>query len=594
MMRPGDDDGQQANPQNQIPRVAQEKSAVQEELPPTRVLAIPSGLIPTAIIGVITPLKALDGSVHLRVRLPKDWTPEDITWADVVVFSRNHDVHSLEALQLANSLQVPTIYEIDDSYFDIPANIEQLRNYRQPALLLRTLEFLTCATRVHAYSAFVSDRVRALGADVVRPPTYFDDSLRVTSAAETVGLPSTNRVAFPSGRGDTPEMRRFSDAVLARILDSNREIELHLWRDPGPLREHPRVVWHPIVLEYGRFIEQLKQLQITVGLAFLGDSPLEKCATNNKFRELGGLGIPGVYSKTPVFDECVVHMESGLLCGSEVDVWVRSVERLLRDESLRHHIAETALKKVATEFTLERSLAFWTESIASVRSAARASPQITVFHEAALKISPSPSDGLVSRAAYITRAVLAQPAGSKHNLGQGPHLTLVEVAKDNDMTRLEACAGTNCVVDATRMSPDALERVLEDSPSRSAVLVPLGTLPDADWQEHPWLPNRLAQHGGQTLIASPTLRGGPESGVKSWDFAVGLAGRSVGRQTTLASNPVRTAPATAALVWGFRANRTARSQIRRASRVFRQPPKIWMSLVLQRLSRSTRTMRLRG
>lgn len=553
------------------------------------VLAIPCGNIPSTTIGVVRPLSELGSEIRLRVRLPDQLLPSEIDWCDIAVFSRNTDPTSLAAFRLARSKGKATIYELDDSFFDVPGNVRALRKYRQPALLGRLREFLSHADRVHAYSARVHEGVCEIGGFAHRVPTYFDDALRISP--DEVNLQERDdviRVAFPTTRSDNPDIARFSEAVFADLLANIPTAELHLWRDPGGLRNHPRVRWHPPELDYRSFIDKLRTINPTVGLAILGDSHWEASKTNNKYREFAGLGIPGVYSDMPVYRECVINQVTGILSPNTVDQWTRSIRHLSTEPALRQKIRRDALDDVATNYTLEGSVSFWREALEGAAAHRHASPANALPTSAMCIRFPQPW-GLRRRERYARRVVAAVPSATDQAEGsQVESVTLVPATSIRGRLMRPPTAPGCLVLDTTCADVDVAEigRFQKDLPPGSVILVSDSRRAAAQSPGCGWLPDIRALPGGVTRISvRPDAVDGPES----WGFAVILAATiplDQGGCVLDWSEPTVMSPGSAAMKLArleLRLGR-ARLQVARGKRLASYPLPVLTSLLRQRVS----------
>ena len=364
---------------------------------PRRVLVVAVARTPSTVIVCLRPLSALDAEVDLRVRSPQNCQPEDLRWAEVVVFSRTFDWHSLRAFRFAQALGRPVVYQLDDALFDAQPTPDPNTSL-QPASLLRMVEFLTTATQVHLSSTPLFDRVQRLGGPAWLSPTYFDPRFLAESVDHTAD--DVHRIVFPTFRRDCEATQRMTVECLQAMLTEIPDIEIHMWRQEPALRQHPRVIQHPITFDLDTFMRELQALRPAIGLSFLGTSALERAKSNVKFRDFAGLGIPGIYSDVPVYSRSVTNGVQGLLCGEDPQEWVEAVRRLKADAGLRRSIATAARERVLGEYGLEPMLDFWRRSLADARAEPHQMPTMPVsvgFDNAV------PTDERVAMLAQLTR-----------------------------------------------------------------------------------------------------------------------------------------------------------------------------------------------
>jgi glycosyltransferase involved in cell wall biosynthesis len=59
------------------------------------------------------------------------------------------------------------------------------------------------------------------------------------------------------------------------------------------------------------------------------------CKSCIKYIDYGSLGIPGIYSRSPVYEEAVSNEETGLLVNNTAEEWAAAMEKLYQDKQLR-------------------------------------------------------------------------------------------------------------------------------------------------------------------------------------------------------------------------------------------------------------------
>lgn len=370
---------------------------------PIRVLNC-AGSDPSAHICIRTPLAATS-DVQMREGDPRAVRPADLDWADVVVFCRNSRAISRRVARAAALLGKPTIYELDDAL--LSPGLPEDRWLGAAAIrdmavrLLNCQGFATEVTRFHAYRPLIAAAAREFRDDTHTPPTYFDTRL-APPAVSTGPRPTGSRVLLATDRLDLPATAQFIADMSTALLRARPEMQLHTWRVLPGLERHPRVHLQRRTADYPSYVQTLADLHATAGLAPLGRSLWEDCKSNAKYRDYCGVGLPGVYSPTPVYG-CVTNGQTGLVAGNDPAAWVAAVSRLLDDEVLWYRIRAAAAADVRTRYRLADSVAFWTESLAAVRSAAvRRPPRRSGGRALAVVPSPLNSDGAGYRDA-VTR-----------------------------------------------------------------------------------------------------------------------------------------------------------------------------------------------
>lgn len=119
---------------------------------------------------------------------------------------------------------------------------------------------------------------------------------------------------------------------------------------------------------YPRFIPWMRANMAGWDLAI---APLEETYFNSfksdiKFLDYSALGIPGVYSKVPVYEETVVNLETGYLAENTPDAWVDALEYCLENDEARQQMAANARTYVSSQRTLLQCAHQWGEAILSI------------------------------------------------------------------------------------------------------------------------------------------------------------------------------------------------------------------------------------
>jgi len=123
----------------------------------------------------------------------------------------------------------------------------------------------------------------------------------------------------------------------------------------------------PESVAYPAFVSWMRRnLRWDIGLAPLGDSPLNSGKSDIKFLDYGALGIAGLFSSLPAYTGTVRHLDTGVLVGNSPAEWRAALEMLAGNATLRAGIAERAQAYVRSERTLERRAMTWREAIQSI------------------------------------------------------------------------------------------------------------------------------------------------------------------------------------------------------------------------------------
>lgn len=541
-------------------------------------LAVPTALIPPAVIGVLRPLSALEPDISVRLALPGSWRERDLDDVDVVVFCRNNDDRSVELLEAARRRGIPTIYEIDDDLFELPAELPGVAGLTQARSLRNVLSLLRGCTRVHTYSALMMERLVSLGVVAHRAPVYFDHGL----VADVPSVPAVApRLVFASGRMDEPELDDLLLTVVDDLLERRPDAEVHLWRDPGRLAGRRGVVRHPPGVVYSEFVQDLARLGSWVGLAPLSSSTYYQAKTNNKFREYAGCGIAGIYSDVPVYRECVVDGVTGLLVPNTVEAWVDAALTLMERGDLRRSIVAAAGEVSRRDFSPSVSTRFWTSALADVQGSVPAA-EVLAWEGEPARVLPGGGGSIeAARDVVHVAAVLRGPVVAR----ESACTTIATVATVEQAARL----GSNhaaLVVDLVGVSDDRVADVCAALPVGAVAVVSQGARPHPITEDrpHPWLPRAGSLEGRRVVWVDPDRH---SVGIDSWGYGLGYAydeaRSSLSQEPSSAGQPV----GVRAVILAARSLAAARAVGLRVVRLLREPPAVSLALLRsRRLARS--------
>lgn len=76
------------------------------------------------------------------------------------------------------------------------------------------------------------------------------------------------------------------------------------------------------------------------------------CKSCIKYIDYGSLGIPGIYSRSPVYEEAVVDRVTGLLVNNVEDEWASAMQELYERAELRDGLRQHAHEDTRNRFGL--------------------------------------------------------------------------------------------------------------------------------------------------------------------------------------------------------------------------------------------------
>lgn len=336
---------------------------------PPHILAIITGRTPPAVINVITPLSALQAaeSIDAEIRLQHEVTPQDVAAADVIVLCRIFTPVFRPIVELALTLGIPIIYDLDDHLLGAPKGSITDQLFQTPGRR-ETLEWmLRVSNRVRVHSPVLGEVVREYNPNVevvwapinwilIPPqlPTLSTEPLHIVYAAQA----ETGELMYQYMRDD-----------LHAILDKyGSRIHLHfMGYTPPDLCGNPLVSCHPFESDYAAFFSQFTRFGYAIGLAPMLDDLFHNSKTNIKFRDYAAAGAAGIYADTPLYrGNGVTDGETGLLVSGEPGSWAAALTRLIENPELIESIRQKARHYVEQRYDMDTVKRTWMADFASL------------------------------------------------------------------------------------------------------------------------------------------------------------------------------------------------------------------------------------
>jgi glycosyltransferase involved in cell wall biosynthesis len=145
--------------------------------------------------------------------------------------------------------------------------------------------------------------------------------------------------------------------ALARIVEQFGDaVELYFFgcapRDPSLAARSRQLDFFD---DYTAYARKLVELAPDIGLAPLCDTPFNRAKSNIKALEYGALGVAGVYSDLPPYQNPDGGPGAfGPLVGPDPGVWEKTIVRLVTDAKLRGKIAARARGLAVADYGLSR------------------------------------------------------------------------------------------------------------------------------------------------------------------------------------------------------------------------------------------------
>ncbi|MBK8000463.1 MAG: glycosyltransferase [Verrucomicrobia bacterium] len=314
-----------------------------------------------AVLRIIAPLSRTSRPCQMVwcAKLTKDGAVVDdsaVKHADVVVIQRMFPgPEHQEVLNRVFASGKPIIYELDDWFFDMPAdNIHAgYAKTRIPFIqqVIKQARLVTVSTEE------LRQRMLELHSNVVVLPNLANEQQWAPRPARADGKVIIG-YAGTTTHGRDLEM---VETALKRIVKKHagRVGFVFLGCATEKLLKLPGSRLVEFQHGYGKYVETLQAEAIDIALAPLADNPFNRCKSNIKWIEYSAAGIAGVYSDIPAYRGTVRPGETGMLAGTSADDWFNAIDELVTNDSKRSDIAARASESVMQDHSLAAKARLW-------------------------------------------------------------------------------------------------------------------------------------------------------------------------------------------------------------------------------------------
>ncbi|GAB4524010.1 MAG: hypothetical protein Fur0018_07250 [Anaerolineales bacterium] len=289
--------------------------------------------------------------------------------ADVLIVERTWGPHTtlaqVEALvQAARREGTRLLFTLDDNLLDLETITTDQKMYMR--YLVRHADGVLVSTQP------LAERMRRINPRLAVLPNQVDERLFPSewpSPSQKESL-TIGYMGTPTHDGDLrmvlqalrAVLRRFDGRVQLQLVGGVSDSRLLSLFNGLPVQVLRVPVEH---MAYPRFVAWMRaNLHWDLAIAPLDDTYFNRFKSDLKFLDYSALGFPGVYSRMPVYEGTVRHLETGYLADNTVAAWESALTWMLEHPDDRRRMAQAAWRFVMTERTLQHRAAAWREAIA--------------------------------------------------------------------------------------------------------------------------------------------------------------------------------------------------------------------------------------
>lgn len=328
-------------------------------------------------------------SRHLGSRLDHDWNghiPGALSWghelkpADVVIVQRawRPDISADLACELVQRIRnqgACFIWEADDNLLDLVIDVPGRHPIRTDAKMA-IRHFARAADGIIVSTEHLRERLMMFNRNIMVVPNAIDERLfasrqnrlRIPYRKEprTIGYMGTmthdaDLMMILQPLRET--LRKFQNRIEFQIVGglANRSLLHALQGLPHRILDFDGADEYPAFMRW-----MAENISWDVALAPLEDTTFTRCKSDLKFLDYSALGIPGIFSRVPPYENTVRHRETGYLTDNTPDAWVEAMATLLTNHELRSRIASDSHAYVHSQRTLRQRAHTWQDAILTI------------------------------------------------------------------------------------------------------------------------------------------------------------------------------------------------------------------------------------
>ena len=255
-------------------------------------------------------------------------------------------------LGLKEKYKKPTLMEIDDYMFDLPASNVASNVYKSGSQCARTSTIhLEMSDGIITSTNYLKRAYSAHNKNiyVVRNGIDFEVWDNLIPSKKRKHL----RIGFAGGPNHTRDVEYIARAVL-QIRDEYPNVDFMFFGCViDRLKNQKRIKTHEDFVDRKVYPQHLKNMGFDIGLAPLVDNQFNRSKSNLRWQEYSALGIPTIASPIIPFKESIEHNKTGLLAKSHQD-WVDAMRLLINDEAKRKAIGQKAYYRVKKDYDVKK------------------------------------------------------------------------------------------------------------------------------------------------------------------------------------------------------------------------------------------------
>ncbi len=293
--------------------------------------------------------------MHWEMILEEEITEDDLKRFDAILLNKHSSAKGIALIELANHKGLTTIYDMDDWILDLPSY--SVTNLDED-ILANVVKMLKSVDTVTVSTEQLKTRLKYIRPDTVVIENGFDhEGLNYHHAARQESDQPKILFSNTDGIKLVAHRKAFFEQLIA-FQQQYPEVLIDFWGDQFlEMSSIPRLTDKGF-LDNIAYKESIRDAGYWFAIVPLGGAEDEvsyqfnACKSSIKFIDYGSLGVPGIYSNTPVYHNVIQDGETGLLVNNQANEWGGALEKMLNNKALRQNISDAAYQHATENFGL--------------------------------------------------------------------------------------------------------------------------------------------------------------------------------------------------------------------------------------------------
>lgn len=319
---------------------------------------------------LVEPIAFLErqGILNYAIFSEASWSSIDFTKFTHILLNRPHSKFSLNLLFEAKKYRCRVICDLDDIPIYFPVTDRAYLDPEKKLLfyeILSNSDFITCSTS--PIQIWVKNNIHSKENIIIKTGYDFKriESLTLHNNFKPDTVLFTNAGSLKLGVFKNDWLKAMKDILVKRnwrlgvFADTSEDFSKDF-----PLEYYGSVPW----MEHKTIINKSFPFSV-VPLAGDEDKThlmYSQYKTPVKYFINGGLGIPCIYSKSPIYENVINNFENGILVKNDLDSWKEALELMISNNNLRNSIARKAFIDVRENFDIVETSRQWLQLLNSI------------------------------------------------------------------------------------------------------------------------------------------------------------------------------------------------------------------------------------